>query len=200
MTDDETIGVYAARVAEYAALTGQVDAAPFDAFVARLPSAGRVLDWGCGPGHDAARLAALGFEPDPVDATPAMVAHAVAGHGLPARVATFDELDAVGAYDGVWANFSLLHAGRDDAARHVRAARRALRDGGAFYLSVKVGRGEGRDGLGRRYTYFGEAELTALLEAAGFRIEATFGGVSTGLDGVRATWTGRLAGAPPPGG
>ena len=53
------------------------------------------------------------------------------------------------------------------------------------------------DALGRRYTYVGEAELTVLLEAAGFEVEATFGGESRGLDGVGATWTGRLAGVRP---
>ena len=193
MSDDETIGVYGARVAEYAALTGQVNPAPFDAFVARLPSGGRVLDWGCGPGHDAARFAALGLDVDAVDATPAMVAHAVAEHGLAARVATFSELDATDAYDGVWANFSLLHAARDELPDRLGAARRALRAGGALYLSVKLGEGEKRDGLGRRYTYFGDAELTALLEAAGFAAKASFGGESRGLDGVPARWTGRLA-------
>ncbi len=193
MIDDETIAVYARRVDDYAALTGQVNTAPFDAFVARLPTSGRVLDWGCGPGHDAARFASLGFDVDPVDATPAMVAHAVAEHGLPARVATFDDLDAVAAYEGVWASFSLLHAARTDVPRHLAAARTALRPGGAFYVSVKAGEGERRDALGRRYTYFGEDELDGLFETAGLRVRERFGGTSRGLDGTAARWTGRLA-------
>ena len=197
MVDDETIGVYEASVAKYAALSGQVESAPFDAFVARVPAGARVLDWGCGPGRDAARFAALGLEVDPVDASTAMVRHAVAEHALSARVATFDELDARTAYDGVWANFSLLHAGRASLPDHLGRARAALRPDGVLYASFKVGRGERRDALGRRYTYVGEAELTALLEAAGFRVEATFGGESRGLDGARATWTGRLAALAP---
>ena len=160
-----------------------------------MPASTRVLDWGCGPGHDAARFAALGLDVDPVDASAAMVRHATVEHALPARVATFDALDARSAYGGVWANFSLLHAERASLPRHLARARAALVPGGALYASFKVGDGERRDALGRRYTYVGEAELTALLEAAGFEVEATFGGESRGLDGALATWTGRLAGA-----
>ena len=193
MSDARTISVYERSVADYVALTPGTGGAPFEAFVARLPGGGRVLDWGCGPGHFAARLASRGLVVDAVDATPAMVAHAVAEHAVAARVATFAELDAVGAYDGIWASFSLLHAARDDVPGRLEAAWTALRPGGVLYLSVKVGEGERRDALGRRYTYFGEAELAALLGAAGFAIEATFGGVSRGLSGEEARWTGLLA-------
>lgn len=191
--DPETIAVYDRRVEEYAALTGQTGSEPFDAFASAVTTGGAVLDWGCGPGHDAARLSAAGFEVDAVDASAAMVAHAADRHGLRARRATFGELDAVDAYDGVWANFSLLHASRSDMPRHLRAAWIATRAGGSCYVSVKCGEGERRDALGRRYGYYTEPALRELLRAAGFTVLDRFGGESLGLDGVPASWVGLLS-------
>jgi len=197
--DRETIAVYDQRVEEYARQTdrdrqtGQVDAGPVEAFASAVSADGTVLDWGCGPGHDAARLSALGLEVDAVDASAAMVACAIERHGLSARRGTFDELNAVDAYDGVWANFSLLHAPHADMPRHLRAAWLALREGGACYVSVKRGERERRDALGRRYSYYTEPALSELLQESGFTSLERFGGESLGLDGVSAEWFGLLS-------
>ena len=196
--DRATIAVYERSVREYAALTGQAGSEPVEAFASAVTAGGTVLDWGCGPGHDAARLTALGFEVDAVDASAAMIAHAIDRHGLSARRETFDELDAVDAYDGVWANFSLLHAPRAAMPRHLRAAWLASRAGGACYVSIKCGVGERRDALGRRYSYYTEPELRALMREAGFAVIERFGGESRGLDGVRARWIGLLCTKPRP--
>ena len=77
-----------------------------------LPAGANVLDWGCGPAASSFHLKAAGFNPDPVDASPEMVAIANDRFGLSARVGTFDDPVPEGRYQGVWANFSLLHAPR----------------------------------------------------------------------------------------
>lgn len=154
------------------------------AFIDLLPAGARVLDLGCGPGAASAFLCAAGMEPDPVDAAPAMVALANARHGIGARLASFDDLDAVAAYDGVWANFSLLHAPRADLPRHLAAIRRALKPGGLFHIGMKTGAGEARDRLGRFYAYVGTAELRSLLTQADFGILAESGGRERGLAGT----------------
>lgn len=183
--DAATLSAYAANAERYAKrfVADQPDR-HLAAFMAGLPAGGRVLDLGCGPGHAAAHLQAAGFRPDPVDASPQMVALANRLHDVPARLATFDEIAAEAEYDGVWANFSLLHAARADLPRHLAALARALRPGGLIHVGMKTGTGEGRDHLGRYYTFVTVAELVALVTAAGFADVTTFEGEGRGLAGT----------------
>ena len=147
----------------------------------------RVLDLGCGPGDTAHRLMKQGFTVDAIDATPAMVSRA-REFGVPARRATFAEIDAADLYDGIWANFSLLHAPRADMPAHLARLGTALKPGGRFHIGVKLGAGAKRDAIGRLYTYYTEDELTGLLDAAGFTPTIRGTGRSTGLDGALADW------------
>ena len=188
MPDARTIAVYDARAADYAALTGRgAPDAQLAAFLALLPEGAQVLDLGCGPGAASRHMADRGHRPDPVDASPGMVALARAA-GLPARRASFDDLDAEGAYDAVWANFSLLHAPRADLPRHLAAVARALRPGGLLHIGMKEGEGEARDGIDRLYTYVNEAELAGLLTDAGLTVLARERGTDTGLSGTTDPW------------
>ena len=57
-----------------------------------------------------------------------------------------------------------------------------------FHIGTKTGTGEKRDPIGRFYAYYEDAELTELLQAAGFTIEARAFGADVGLDGVEAPW------------
>lgn len=191
MSDEATIAVYDRDAAKYAALTEKLYEMPqLKAFAGALPEGGRVLDLGCGPGLYAAWLAARGFEVDAWDASAEMVALAEAQLGVRARQAVFAELDAEGAYDGVWANFSLLHAPKAEfprlLARIRRAGRPAASGGMVFHIGLKLGEGEGPDGIGRFYAYYQEAELEALLNAAGFAIERRWRGEGKGLSGETA--------------
>ena len=183
--DRRTLEAYEANAAAYSErfrLTRP--SRPLRAFIAALPSGAFVLDLGCGPGNASAHLRDAGMRPDPVDASPAMVALANERHGIGARPGSFDDLAAVATYDGVWANFSLLHARRADLPRHLVAIHRALRPGGLFHIAMKTGAGEARDRFGRHYTYVGQAELAGLLAAAGLRIVAAANGRERGLAGT----------------
>ncbi len=184
MSDPRTIAVYDAKAGDYAklTLTSRPDA-DLQAFIALIPDGGRVLDLGCGPATASAHMRAAGLDPDPVDASGAMVALANETYGIAARQATFDDLDAVAAYAGVWANFSLLHAPRADLPRHLGAIHRALIPGGTFHIAMKTGADAGRDALDRLYTYVGVAELQGLLVDAGFLLLGTREGVGAGLSG-----------------
>lgn len=181
---DDTIAIYDARAADYAAMTESLgEQAELEAFAARLPAGGRVLDLGCGPGFYAEWLAARGFDVDAVDASARMVALAASRPGVSARQARFDDIDAVQAFDGIWANFALLHAPRANIAGHLARLHRALKPGGLFHIGMKLGTGEGPDKIGRFYAYYGEDELEALLGAAGFSITARHHGHGAGLSG-----------------
>ncbi|SLN30161.1 biotin biosynthesis protein BioC [Pseudoruegeria aquimaris] len=184
MSDAETLAVYAAKAADYAKLVsrGQPDA-DLRAFMAALPARARVLDLGCGPGNSARMMMDAGFEVEATDAAPEMVALARRA-GVDARVAAFADLDAIDRYDGVWANFSLLHAPRAAFPIHLQAIKRALKSGGLLHLGMKIGEGEGRDGLGRFYTYYGLEALERLLAQAGFTVVRKRLGEAAGLAGT----------------
>lgn len=187
--DARTIGVYEARAADYAARFGGLQADPLlTEFAALLPPTARVLDLGCGPGHAALHLARAGHRVDAWDAAEAMVALVPEHPRIAPRRAGFDALAAKAEYDGVWANFSLLHAARDALPGHLAAIARALVPGGLLHLAMKTGAGEARDRLGRKYTYYPEAELCDLLAAADLSVEARRRGADPGFAGPVEPW------------
>jgi SAM-dependent methyltransferase len=189
MTDPETISVYDTKAQEYAKLTNQQAPDPqLVAFMRLLPDGGRVLDLGCGPATSSAHLRDAYFRPDPVDASAGMVMLANETHDINARVLTFDEVDMVAEYAGIWANFSLLHAPRDALPRHLQAIATALLPEGVFSIGMKTGTTAARDTIGRMYTYVTIPELSGLLDDAGFSILAVDEGEGAGLAGDVAQW------------
>ncbi|MCP1766438.1 SAM-dependent methyltransferase [Bradyrhizobium japonicum] len=79
----------------------------------------------------------------------------------------FDELDAQEAYDGVWASACLLHVPREELSGILRRIHRALKPSGAFYASYKLGEVDGRDSLGRYYSFASPEWLEATYASAG---------------------------------
>ncbi|CAN0580948.1 unnamed protein product, partial [Ectocarpus sp. 12 AP-2014] len=172
VTDRDTIDVYDARAAEYADMTDyhNGDDPRLMHFITACPAGGTVLDLGCGPGASALVMAKAGLVVEATDASAEMVALAEQHAGVTARQGTFDDLTEEAAYDGIWANFSLLHAPRADFPRYLAAIHRALKPRGAFMIGMKLGNGEARDGIGRFYTYYSEEELDTQLTSTGFTL------------------------------
>lgn len=190
MSDDETLKVYAEKAQDYADMIGRKPLADprLDAFIAALPTGGTALDLGCGPGHSAALMARAGLRVTATDPVPEMVALAAQHAGVDARLASFDDINGINLYDGIWANFSLLHAPRADMPRHLAALAQALKPGGRFHIGMKTGTGHKRDPIGRLYTYYTDAELTGLLQDVGLTVTDRTTGRGKGLDGVEAAW------------
>lgn len=187
--DDETLKVYAAQADRYAQVFDTQRKDPWlEAFLAAMPAGGSVLELGCGPGRIAGVMQAAGLRVDAVDASPEMVALAKSLHGVVARIARFDQIDGDKIYDGVWANFSLLHAPKSAFPEHLARLAAALTPGGRLHLGLKAGTGEGRDHLGRFYAYYEEQELRDLLTEAGFTVEKVDHGASPGLAGPVEPW------------
>lgn len=182
--DQDTMRAYAAKTQDYLSMVSR-DKPDGDirAFMEALPDSARVLDLGCGPGNSAAMMRDAGFEVEAWDASPDMVAAAAQTFGLEAKVKSFDDLTNVASFDGIWANFSLLHARKSDMPRYLMACARALRPGGLFHLGGKLGEGERRDALGRFYAYYSRDELVELLADAGFHVRAERQGETESLAG-----------------
>jgi SAM-dependent methyltransferase len=187
--DAKTIEVYDARAADYAHLTKELDG--YDellAFCEAMPAGAQVLDLGCGPGFYASFMATQGCKVDAVDASIEMVKLAAQQAGVSARQASFDDISGHAVYDGVWANFSLLHAPRDAFPKHLAALHRACKPDAKFHIGMKLGANAGRDGIDRMYTYYQEDDLLTHLSTAGFTVDGCNHGNSPGLSGEPSDW------------
>jgi hypothetical protein len=133
-----------------------------------------VLEIGSAGGRDAIALEERGLTVRRTDVTPAFV-ELVRSRGYAAELLDplTDELG--GPYDGVWASACLLHVGRTDLPTVLRRLAEATRSGGALAVSLKEGDGEewsvhGHVAAPRRFTYWREGPLRAVLAAAGWRV------------------------------
>jgi len=189
MGDQQTINVYDNQSAEYAKLVKQNKPSPeLLAFIGLIRPGGHVLDLGCGPAMDSAHMRDCGLSVDPVDASDEMVKLANDTYAIGARTARFEDITQSDIYDGVWANFSLLHASADAFPTILKSLYTATRSGGWIHLGMKLGTGAGRDSLGRFYTYYSESELTECLQSAGFTMGTTQKGSAKGLAGDVEPW------------
>jgi 2-polyprenyl-3-methyl-5-hydroxy-6-metoxy-1,4-benzoquinol methylase len=187
--DPQTIQVYDERAEEYASVTANhIETPLLHEFILALPAGAEVLDLGCGPGLFAQALHERGLHVDATDASAEMVALANRQPDVTARQASFADLNDQEKYDGVWANFSLLHAPRAEMPGHLARIHAALKPGGAFHMTVKTGTGDSRDRLGRYYTYYQPDEMRSLLETAGFTVTKITPGRDKGLDGSLSDW------------
>ncbi len=190
MSDPDTLKVYATQAADYAAFSSDhLSRDPLlTAFIAALPAGGHALDLGCGPGAAAAVMAGAGLHVHATDAVAEMIALVPAHPHIRAEVHTFDQISGTDLYDGIWANYSLLHAPREQLPTILRALHTALKSGGQLHIAMKLGDTTDRDSIGRQYTYVTEAELRSLLTAAGFTPTKKHEGRDKGLDGTYADW------------
>ena len=117
------------------------------AVLGHAPAGSHLLDLGCGPGGDAAALAARGFIVTAIDASPRMVDEArerIRRAGLTGRVAVYDcrieDVDRLpgGPVDVAYSDFGPLNCVGDLPAAAAAIGRR-LRPGGVFVASV-IGR------------------------------------------------------------
>ena len=164
---DETTLQFYRRNAQSYADWAKAPSTRLKGFLALLPSGGAILELGCGAGNHAAVMLAEGFSLRATDGSPEMAEIASQRLGHPVETMRFDQLDAHEAYDGVWASACLLHVPRDELAGILTRIHRALRPSGVFYASYKLGEVDGRDSLGRYYSYVSPAWLETTYASAG---------------------------------
>jgi trans-aconitate methyltransferase len=189
MSDPKTIAVYNAKAAEYAAkFESDGPDAHLTAFMDALRPSAHVLDLGCGTGSATAHMMARGINATGLDASRAMLDIARTRSTAEFIEGTFDDIPKNRSFDGVWANFALLHAPRTDFPRHLTDIHAALAPKGLLHLGMKTGTGASRDGIDRHYTYYSETELKDALTRAGFTIQSTDHGEGKGLAGDIEPW------------
>lgn len=147
------------------------------AFSAVLRPGQVVADLGCGPGGDAAQIAAQGLRVVGMDLSAGMLD--VASGVLPGRLAQAD-LRALplrpGSLDGIWCSAALLHVPLEDTEAALTGFGRSLRHGGHLALVTALGDRSGLEVVPyepterRWFVYRDAAVLAGQLEAAGFEV------------------------------
>ncbi|MCG4454970.1 DUF3427 domain-containing protein [Pseudomonas sp. MMS21-TM103] len=159
----DTHSYYEQNAEQFFADTIAVDmSALYARFLEAIPVGGFILDAGCGSGRDAKAFAACGYRVAAFDASPALAVLASQHLGQPVPVRSFAEVDELNRYDGVWACASLLHVPHAQMPDALARLWQALKPGGIFYCSFKVGEGE-REHQGRRFTDAAEAQMDTWL-------------------------------------
>ncbi|WP_371170353.1 class I SAM-dependent DNA methyltransferase [Aliiroseovarius sp. 2305UL8-7] len=180
--DHETLAVYDKEAAEYEARVAEKSPVGLSEFLGKLPNNAHVLDLGCGPGLTAVRFQDVGHKVDAVDGSASMVERAIA-NGVSARQALFSDISGTDLYDGIWANFSLLHLPHYEFEPTLARLHNALKPNGVFHIGMKIGSGESRDRLGRFYSYYQPEQLNAALKRCGFTALRSTLGAGRGLEG-----------------
>jgi 2-polyprenyl-3-methyl-5-hydroxy-6-metoxy-1,4-benzoquinol methylase len=112
-------------------------------FLSHLPPKPRVLDLGCGPGHESMRLASAGATVLGLDFSDKCIS--VARKRCPQcqfEVADFRDLDArFGKFHGVFAAASIIHVPPGDLPQMMSRVANILEDGGQLLAIVQDGKG-----------------------------------------------------------
>jgi SAM-dependent methyltransferase len=187
--DPETLAFYDREAKSYAARPRPERNKRLEAFLSELARGAKILELGSGDGRDCEAMLRAGFDVTPSDGSAGLAREAEKRLGRAVKILRFEELDEHAAYDGVWASACLLHVPAERLGDVLSNIHTALRSGGRFYASYKMGDGGDRDDLGRYYNFPSREKLAAIYERAGdwtsVAMEEAPGG---GFDGVPRTF------------
>lgn len=185
IADPQTLQIYAKEAPRFATRDRQERTDGFlEPFISMMPPGAVVLDLGCGAGWAAAIMQDRGFDVHALDATPEMAALAQEKLKRKVRVASFESVDDVQVFDGIWASGALLHVPKAEMPALLDRLMRALKPSGLLLATFKSGAGEMRDKIGRFYAYYTLAELQQLFGAVpGLVIEGHLEASSTDFTG-----------------
>lgn len=161
--NSKTIEYYNENARAYAEDTLNADMTAMRSLFMKYVPAGRILDLGCGSGRDSKFFKSAGYEVDAIDGSEELCKIASETAGICVRCMTFDELEDIEKYDGIWACASLLHVEKSKLTDVFRRIERALSAGGYLYASFKLSEFEGYRN-GRYFTDFTEDIFSKFLD------------------------------------
>ena len=126
-----------------------------DRFLRLLAENRFILDFGCGSGRDTKYFLEKGYRVEATDGSSELCKLASAFTGIEIKEMLFQDLDARGKYEGIWACSSILHLPKKELLPVIRKMCDALKDNGVIYTSFKYGDFEGERN-GRYFTDFTE--------------------------------------------
>jgi len=154
-------------------------------FAQTLPGK-RVIDIGCGPGHDAYHFAELGYQVTGVDYSDEMikVAAKLQESDNPPDFQVGDmrgvgEMFDENSFDGAWVSASMLHIPEEDIPQVLKGIRKIVVNGGKVYIGLKAGKQGARlvegDKYGkpmeREFVFWEEENFRRVAEENGIKVE-----------------------------
>ena len=153
---DKTIEYYNQNADMFAQGTRLVDFTVVqERFAKMLPAGSRILDFGCGSGRDTKYFLEKGYRVEATDGSSELCKLASDFTGIEVKEMLFQDLNARGKYEGIWACSSILHLTKKELLPVIRKMCDALKDNGVIYTSFKYGDFEGERN-GRYFTDFTE--------------------------------------------
>ncbi|MDO5406642.1 MAG: class I SAM-dependent methyltransferase [Eubacteriales bacterium] len=159
---NQTLEYYNENANEFCKSTVQCDMnSLYRPFLERLPENARILDLGCGSGRDTKEFLNKGYRVTAVDGAETICRFATEYTGQKVRCLSFEKLDYVEEFDGVWACASLLHVEKTKIEDVIKRIHIALISGGTLYVSFKYGSGE-IERNGRLFNNYMEEDMKTL--------------------------------------
>jgi len=123
--------------------TFSVDMQPlYNEFLPLVTAGSHILDGGCGSARDAKAFKDSGFKVTAIDASEELVKIASQYLGQPVGLKTFQQINDINIFDGIWCCASLLHVPFDELIQVFGKLSNALKQNGALYVSFKYCRDE----------------------------------------------------------
>ena len=126
-----------------------------DRFLRLLAENRFILDFGCGSGRDTKYFLEKGYLVEATDGSSELCKLASDFTGIEVKEMLFQDLDASGKYEGIWACSSILHLPKKELLPVIRKMCDALKNNGVIYTSFKYGDFKGERN-GRYFTDFTE--------------------------------------------
>ncbi|SFD61632.1 class I SAM-dependent methyltransferase [Pseudoalteromonas denitrificans] len=146
--------------------TFSVDMQPlYNEFLPLVFAGGYILDGGCGSARDAKAFKAQGFKVTAIDASEELVKIASQYLEQKVELKTFQQINDINKFDGIWCCASLLHVPLDELDSVFTKLSTALKTDGVLYVSFKYGEPKTtpREHNGREFTDLNEQSLNNLL-------------------------------------
>ena len=169
--DKQTIEFYNENAQKYSSYSYEHEKGElYQKFLNYLPEKGSILDAGCGAGWDTNFFLSNGYFVTALDASIKLLELIENHKNLTKIECDFLNFNGETIFDGIWASFSLQHLPKNDFKPALKLLKNFLSETGFFYIGIHEGNKEIRDTLGRYYSYYGESEISGIIQSLNLKI------------------------------
>ena len=169
--DKQTIEFYNTNAQKYSSYSYEHEKGElYQKFLNYLPEKGSILDAGCGAGWDTKFFLKNGYTVTALDASVKLLDVIETHKNLEKIESDFLNFKSKIIFDGIWASFSLQHLPKSDFKPALKLLKNSLSETGFFYIGIHEGNKEMRDTLGRYYSYYGETEISGIIQSLNLKI------------------------------
>ena len=169
--DKQTIEFYNTNAQKYSSYSFEHEKGElYQKFLNYLPEKGSILDAGCGAGWDTKFFLKNGYTVTALDASVKLLEVIETHKNLEKIESDFLNFKSKKIFDGIWASFSLQHLPKSDFKPALKLLKNSLSETGFFYIGIHEGNKEIRDTLGRYYSYYGESEISGIIQSLNLKI------------------------------